>query len=62
MENSEPNKAIEDTPDEEVWRAIRRLDPEQIKDTSNIACMITLLALLVVGAVVWFLLHFRGVE
>lgn len=50
--------------EEEIWRAIRDLDPDhkpdQGTDASSSACVITVLALAVIACLVWSLLYCRG--
>jgi hypothetical protein len=60
--NTEQKKAgdQETASDQEIWRAIRCLDPDAKKDTSNIAAVITLIGLVCIVGVVWVLLHLRG--
>jgi len=45
--------AIEMT-DEEMWRAIRDLDPDQRRNASDVACVIAI----VVACIVWYWLIF----
>jgi hypothetical protein len=59
--NTEPKKASDqEISDQDIWLAIRRLDPDAKKDTSNIAVVITLIGLFCIVCIVWFLLHLRG--
>jgi hypothetical protein len=46
--------------DQEIWPAIRYLDPDAKKDTSDIAVVITLAGLLCIICIVCVLLHLRG--
>jgi hypothetical protein len=46
--------------DQEIWPAIRYLDPDAKKDTSDIAVVITSISLLCIVCIVCVLLHFRG--
>jgi hypothetical protein len=47
--------AIEIT-DEEIWRAIRDLDPDQQRNTSDMACVIAI----AVACIVWYWLIFAA--
>jgi hypothetical protein len=47
--------AIEMT-DEEIWRAIRDLDPDQRRNATDVACVIAI----VVACVVWYWLIFAA--
>jgi len=47
--------AIEMT-DEEIWRAIRDLDPDQRRNASEVVCVIAI----VVACVVWYWLIFAA--
>jgi len=61
--DNQPGKMTdEDTgPDPEIWAAIRDLDPDRSKnESSNLACVVTLIALAAVVCVVWLLIHLRG--
>jgi hypothetical protein len=60
--NTEQKKAgdEETTSDQEIWRAIRCLDPDAKKETSDIALVITLIGLVCLVCIVWVLLHLRG--
>jgi hypothetical protein len=42
--------------DEEMWRAIRNLDPDQRRNASDVACVIAI----VVACVVWYWLIFAA--
>ena len=45
---------------EEVWSAIQYLDPDhRVREASDIATVISLVALLLVFVIVWVLLWFR---
>jgi hypothetical protein len=50
----------ETAPDQEIWLAIRNLDPDRNSPASKIAFVVTLLALIALVCVVWVLLHLRG--
>ena len=50
----------ETDPDQEVWLAIRDLDPERNGKVSKIALIVTVLAIFALVCVVWVLLHLRG--
>jgi hypothetical protein len=60
--NTEQKKASdqETISDQEIWPAIRYLDPDAKKDTSDIAVVITLAGLLCIVCIVCVLLHLRG--
>ena len=49
MENPQPNMTAIEKTDEEIWRAIRDLDPHQRRNTSDLACVIAI----AVACVVW---------
>jgi hypothetical protein len=57
--NTEQKKVSdpETVSDQEIWQAIRRLDPDAEKDASDIAGVITVISLLFIVGV---LLHLRG--
>jgi len=40
VENPKPNMTVIEKTDEEIWRAIRDLDPDQRRNTSDLACVI----------------------
>jgi hypothetical protein len=42
--------------DEEIWRAIRDLDPDQQRNVTDVACLIAI----VVACVVWYWLIFAA--
>src|SRR5258708_3343534 len=52
----------ETAPDQEIWLAIRNLDPDRNSPASKIAFVVTLLALIALVCVVWVLLHLRGLQ
>jgi hypothetical protein len=54
VENSKPNTSATEKTDEEIWRAIRDLDPDQQRNARNVACVIAI----VVACVVWYWLIF----
>jgi hypothetical protein len=54
VENSKPNASAIEKTDEEIWRAIRDLDPDQQHNARNVACVIAI----VVACLVWYWLIF----
>jgi hypothetical protein len=44
----------------EIWRAIRNLDPNIKREASDIAVLIILLAIFLIVGIVCVLLHLRG--
>ena len=60
--NTEQKKASDQKTisDHEIWLAIRWLDPDAEKDTSDIAVVITLVGLFCIVCIVCVLLHLRG--
>jgi hypothetical protein len=60
--NNQPGKTTDEEtgPDPEIWAAIRDLDPDRSENESNVACVVTLVALAAVVCVVWLLIHLRG--
>jgi putative exporter of polyketide antibiotics len=60
--NTEQKKVSdpETVSDQEIWQAIRRLDPDAEKDRSDIAGIIALISLLCTIFIVGVLLHLRG--
>jgi hypothetical protein len=46
--------------DREVWAVIRYLDPEPTRRDSDIAALIILLAIIIIGGIVCLLLYLRG--
>jgi hypothetical protein len=49
VENPQPDMSAIEKTDEEIWRAIRHLDPDQQPNTGDIACLIAIS----VACVVW---------
>jgi hypothetical protein len=43
-----------------IWLAIQYLDPDQGDNEGDIVFVVSVVALAVVGFIVWLLLHFRG--
>ena len=60
--DNQPGKMTDEKtgPDPEIWAAIRDLDPDRSKNESNLACVVTLIALAAVVCVVWLLIHLLG--
>ena len=56
MENPQLNMTAIEKTDEEIWRAIRDLDPDQRRSASDVACVIAI----VVACVVWYWLIFAA--
>ena len=56
MENPQPNMTATEKTDEEIWRAIRDLDPDQRRNASDVACVIAI----AVACVVWCCLIFAA--
>ena len=56
VENPQPNMTAIEKTDEEIWRAIRDLDPDQRRRTSDVACVIAI----AVACVVWYCLIFAA--
>ena len=56
MENPKPNMTVIEKTDEEIWRAIRDLDPDQRRNTSDLVCVIAI----AVACVVWYYLIFAA--
>jgi hypothetical protein len=54
MENPQPNRTVTEKTDEEIWQAIRDLDPDQPRYTSDLACAIAT----AVACAVWYYLIF----
>ena len=54
MENPQPNMTAIEKTDEEIWRAIRDLDPDQRRYTSDLAFVIAI----EVACAVWYYLIF----
>ena len=60
--NNQPGKTTDEEAgqDPEIWAAIRDLDPDRSENESNVACVVTLVALAAVVCVVWLMIHLRG--
>ncbi len=56
MENPQPDMSAIEMTDEEIWRAIRDLDPDQRRNASDTACVIAI----VVACAVWYWLIFAA--
>ncbi len=56
MENPQLNMTAIEMTDEEIWRAIRDLDPDQRRNASEVACVVAI----VVTCVVWYWLIFAA--
>jgi hypothetical protein len=56
VENPQLNRTAIENTDEEIWRAIRDLDPDQRRNASDVACVIAI----VVACVVWYWLIFAA--
>ncbi len=56
MENPQLNMTAIEMTDEEIWRAIRDLDPDQRRNASEVACVVAI----VVACVVWYWLIFAA--
>ena len=56
MENRQPDVSDIEMADEEIWRAIRDLDPDQRRNISDVACVIAI----AVACVVWSWLIFAA--
>ena len=56
MENPQPDMSAIEMTDEEIWRAIRDLDPDQRRNASDVACVIVIVA----ACVVWYWLIFAA--
>jgi hypothetical protein len=56
VENPQPDMSAIEMTDEEIWRAISDLDPDQRRSARNVACLIAI----VVACVVWYWLIFAG--
>ena len=52
----QPDRTVIGKTDEEIWRAIRDLDPDQPRNTRDLACVIAI----VVACVVWYYLIFAA--
>jgi hypothetical protein len=53
-------KSEETISNNEIWRAIRYLDPNIKREASDIAVLIILLAIFLIVGIVCVLLHLRG--
>jgi len=56
VENPQPGMTATEKTDEEIWRAIRDLDPDQRRNASDVACVIAI----IVACVVWYYLIFAA--
>jgi hypothetical protein len=56
VENPQPDIAAIGKTDEEIWRAIRDLDPDQRRNISDMACVIAI----AVACIVWYFLIFAA--
>jgi hypothetical protein len=56
VENPQPDISSIEMTDEEIWRAIRDLDPDQRRNDTDVACVIAI----VVAFVVWYWLIFAA--
>jgi len=56
VENPQPGVTVLEKTDEEIWRAIRDLDPDQPSYTKDMVCVIVI----VVACVVWYCLIFAA--
>ena len=56
MENPQLNMTAIEMTAEEIWRAIRDLDPDQRRNASEVACVVAI----VVACVVWYWLIFAA--
>jgi len=56
VENPQLNMTAIEMTDEEIWRAIRDLDPDQRRNASEVACVVAI----VVACVVWYWLIFAA--
>jgi hypothetical protein len=56
VENPQPDMSAIEITDEEIWRAIRDLDPDQQRNTSDMACVIAI----AVACIVWYWLIFAA--
>jgi len=54
VENPQPDMSDIEMADEEIWRAIRDLDPDQQRSVTDVACLIAIVA----ACVVWYWLIF----
>ena len=56
MANPQPDMSGIEMTDEEIWRAIRDLDPDQRGNATDVACVIAI----VVACFVWYWLIFAA--
>jgi hypothetical protein len=56
VENPQSDMSAIEMTDEEIWRAIRDLDPDQQRNVTDVACLIAI----VVACVVWYWLIFAA--
>ena len=56
MKNPQSNITAIVKTDEEIWRAIRGLDPDQRCNISDVACVIAI----IVACIVWYVLIFAA--
>jgi len=56
VENPQPDMSAIEMTDEEIWRAIRDLDPDQRRNASEVACVFAI----AVACVVWYWLIFAA--
>ena len=56
MENPQPDMSVIEMTDEQIWLAIRDLDPDQRPNARDLACVIAI----VIACVVWFWLIFAA--
>jgi hypothetical protein len=56
VENPQPDISAIERTDEEIWRAIRDLDPDQRRNASEVVCVIAI----VIACVVWYWLIFAA--
>ena len=56
MENPQPSMTVIEKTDDEIWRAIRDLDPDQPSYTRDMVSVIVI----VVACVVWYCLIFAA--
>ena len=56
MENPQPDMSAIEMTDEEIWRTICDLDPDQRRNASDVACVIAI----TVACVVWYWLIFAA--
>jgi hypothetical protein len=56
VENPQPDMSAIEMTDEEIWRAIRDLDPDQQRNTCEVACVIAI----AIACIVWYGLIFAA--